>query len=65
MMGNGNAVLEVFLMGGATPRLCKPGAYEYWHIAFDVDDVEEILKILKDYKCQRIRTTASGRSSYL
>ncbi len=46
MMGNGNAVLEVFLMGGATPRLCKPDAYEYWHIAFDVDDVEEILKII-------------------
>ena len=61
MMENENAVLEVFLRDDAPLRLCKPEAYGCRHIAFDVDNVEEILKILKDYECQQIRTTASGR----
>ena len=61
MMENGTAVLEVFLKDDAPLRLCKPEAYGCRHIAFDVDNVDEILEVLKDYEAQPIRFTESGR----
>ena len=61
MMEKGDAVLEVFLKDDAPLRLCKPEAYGCRHIAFDVDNVDDILELLKDYDCQNIRTTSSGR----
>ena len=61
MMENGSAVLEVFLKDDAPLRLCKPEAYGCRHIAFDVDNVDEILEVLKDYEAQPIRFTESGR----
>ena len=61
MMENGDTVLEVFIRPDAPLRLCKPEAYGCRHIAFDVDNVDEILELLKDYECQKIRTTSSGR----
>ena len=61
MMEKGDAVLEVFLKDDAPLRLCKPEAYGCRHIAFDVDNVDEILELLKDYDCQKIRTTETGR----
>ena len=61
MMENGTAVLEVFLREDAPLRLCSPEAYGCRHIAFDVDNLDEILETLKDYKCEKIRTTESGR----
>ena len=61
MMENGDAVLEVFIRPDAPLRLCKPEAYGCRHIAFDVDNVEDILELLKDYECQKIRTTETGR----
>ena len=61
MMENKYAVLEVFIRPDAPLRLCKPEAYGCRHIAFDVDNVEEILELLKDYECQQIRTTETGR----
>ncbi len=61
MMENGNAVLEVFLRDDAPLRHCSPEAYGCRHIAFDVDNVDEILKTMKDYKCEKIRTTETGR----
>ena len=61
MMENGNAVLEVFIRPDAPLRLCKPEAYGCRHIAFDVDNVEDILELLKDYECEAIRTTEEGR----
>ena len=61
MMEKDGAVLEVFLKADAPLRLCKPEAYGCRHIAFDVDNVDEILELLKDYECQKIRTTSSGR----
>lgn len=61
MMENGPAVLEVFLRDDAPLRLCSPEAYGCRHIAFDVDNVDEILETLKDYKCEKIRTTETGR----
>ena len=61
MMKNNDAVLEVFIRPDAPLRLCKPEAYGCRHIAFDVDNVEDILELLKDYECQPIRKTESGR----
>ena len=61
MMENETAVLEVFLREDAPKRLSDPEGYGCRHIAFDVDDVDEILDILKDYRCQQIRTTETGR----
>ena len=61
MMEKGDAVLEVFLKDDAPLRLCKPEAYGCRHIAFDVNNVDEILELLKDYDCQKIRTTETGR----
>ena len=61
MMENKDAVLEVFIRPDAPLRLCKPEAYGCRHIAFDVDNVEEILELLKDHECQQIRTTETGR----
>ena len=61
MMENGDAVLEVFLRSDAPKRLCDPEAYGCRHIAFDVDDLEEILEVLKDYRCKQIRTTSTGQ----
>ena len=61
MMENGTAVLEVFLKDDAPLRLCKPEAYGCRHIAFDVDNVDEVLEVLKDYEAQPIRFTESGR----
>ena len=61
MMENGDAVLEVFLRDDAPARLCSPEAYGCRHIAFDVDNVDEILELLKDYRCEKIRTTDTGR----
>ncbi len=61
MMENNGAVLEVFIREDAPLRLCKPEAYGTRHIAFDVDNVDEILELLKDYECQKIRTTEEGR----
>ena len=61
MMEKGSAVLEVFLKDDAPLRLCKPEAYGCRHIAFDVDNVDDILELLKDYDCQKIRMTESGR----
>ena len=61
MMEKGSAVLEVFIRPDAPLRLCKPEAYGCRHIAFDVDNVEEILELLKDYECQPIRKTETGR----
>ena len=61
MMENGTAVLEVFLKDDAPLRLCKPEAYGCRHIAFNVDDVDEILEILKDYDCQQIRFNDEGK----
>ena len=61
MMENKDAVLEVFIRQDAPLRLCKPEAYGCRHIAFDVDNLEEILEILKDYECQSIRTSSTGR----
>lgn len=61
MLENKDAVLEVFLREDAPLRLCKPEAYGCRHIAFDVDDVDRILELMKDYKCEKIRTTAAGR----
>ncbi|MBR5340899.1 MAG: hypothetical protein IK151_03125 [Erysipelotrichaceae bacterium] len=61
MMENKTAVLEVFLKDDAPLRLCKPEAYGCRHIAFDVDNVDEVLEVLKDYEAQPIRFTESGR----
>ncbi|MBP5279986.1 MAG: VOC family protein [Erysipelotrichaceae bacterium] len=61
MMENNGAVLEVFIRPDAPLRLCKPEAYGCRHIAFDVDNLEEILEVLKDYKAEPIRTTETGR----
>ncbi|MBR4461816.1 MAG: VOC family protein [Erysipelotrichaceae bacterium] len=61
MMENGDAVLEVFLREDAPMRLCAPEAYGCRHIAFNVDDVDKILEILKDYDCQKIRFNDEGR----
>ena len=61
MMENNGAVLEVFIRPDAPLRHCKPEAYGCRHIAFDVDNVEEIMEILKDYEQQPIRTTEEGR----
>ena len=61
MMENKGAVLEVFIKPDAPLRLCKPEAYGCRHHAFDVDNVEEILELLKDYECEKIRTTEEGR----
>ena len=61
MMENGTAVLEVFLKDDAPLRLCKPEAYGCRHIAFNVDDVDEILELLKDYDCQKIRYNDEGK----
>lgn len=61
MMENGSLVLEVFLKDDAPLRLCKPEAYGCRHIAFDVDNVEEVLETLKDYDCEAIRKTETGR----
>ena len=61
MMENGSAVLEVFIREDAPLRHCKPEAYGCRHIAFNVDDVDEILTVLKDYECQQIRTNKEGK----
>ena len=61
MMENGDAVLEVFLREDAPLRLCSPEAYGCRHIAFDVDNVDVIVDLLKDYECQGIRSTETGR----
>ena len=61
MMENGDAILEVFLRENAPLRLCSPEAYGCRHIAFDVDNVDVIVDLLKDYECQGIRSTETGR----
>ena len=61
MMENGDAKLEVFIKDDAPLRLCSPEAYGCRHMAFDVDDLEEILELLKDYECQKIRVSDSGQ----
>ena len=61
MMENKTAVLEVFIREDAPLRLCDPEAYGCRHIAFDVDDLEEILETLKDYECQKIRVSDTGQ----
>ena len=61
MMENNGAVLEVFIRPDAPLRHCSPEAYGCRHIAFDVDNVEKIIEILKDYECQGIRFDDQGR----
>ena len=61
MMDNGNTVLEVFIRNDPPKRHCDPEAAGLRHMAFNVDNVEEILEVLKDYPHQDIRTTAEGR----
>lgn len=60
MMSDGNSTLEVFLNDHAPKRLCKPEAYGCRHIAFEVNDLEEVLRVLEGYERQNIRTTESG-----
>ena len=61
MIETDNTTLEVFIRKDAPLRHCDPEQYGTRHIAFDVDDVERVLEILKDYKCEQIRTTETGR----
>ncbi len=61
MMSNSNAVLEVFLRKDAPARHCNPEAYGCRHIAFDVECLEDVIDILKDYPQQNIRLTESGQ----
>lgn len=60
MMEKDGTVLEIFLKDDAPLRLCKPEAYGCRHIAFNVDNVDEILEVLKDYEAQPIRYSSDG-----
>ena len=61
MMSGENAVLEVFLRTDAPARHCNPEAYGCRHIAFDVECLEDVIDILKDYPQQSIRVNDSGQ----
>ena len=61
MMENGQVVLEVFQRSDAPARHFSPEAYGLRYLALNVDDVDEILAILKDYDCQQIRVDGNGR----
>lgn len=60
MMKNGDMVLEFFIRPDAPLRHCQPEAYGCRHIAFDVDDVENVLEALKGYSHKPIVTKEDG-----
>ena len=61
MMSDSNSTLEVFLREDAPARHCKPEAYGCRHIAFDVECLEDVISVLKDYEQQSIRVSDSGQ----
>lgn len=54
----GDVVLEVFLDPNHPQRVSEPEALGLRHVAFVVEDLEEVMQ---DVKCEEIRTDWSGR----